>query len=71
MDSEEEIDMPDRVFGHIEGFPKGSTFESRQYLSECGVHRPTQAGISGAAEEVADSIVLSGGYEKKGSQIHS
>ena len=55
--------MPERIFGHIEGYPEGSIFESRQHLSQCGVHRPIQAGISGGAEEGADSIVLSGGYE--------
>ena len=55
--------MPERVFGHIEDYPIGSTFDSRRHLSQCGVHRPTQAGISGGADEGADSIVLSGGYE--------
>jgi putative restriction endonuclease len=53
----------ERVFGHIDGYPVGSNFDSRQHLSQCGVHRPTQAGISGGADEGADSIVLSGGYE--------
>jgi putative restriction endonuclease len=55
--------MPERIFGHIEGYSEGSMFESRRHLSQCGVHRPTQAGISGGADEGADSIVLSGGYE--------
>jgi putative restriction endonuclease len=55
--------MPERIFGHVEGYPEGSIFESRQHLSQSGVHRSTQAGISGGAEEGADSIVLSGGYE--------
>jgi putative restriction endonuclease len=55
--------MPDRVFGHIPGCPPGTTFESRSDLARAGVHRPTQAGISGAGREGADSIVLSGGYE--------
>jgi putative restriction endonuclease len=59
---EEEV-MPERVFGHIEGYPEGSIFDSRRHLSQCNVHRPTQAGISGGADEGADSIVLSGGYE--------
>src|SRR5207247_612670 len=31
--------------------------------SESGVHRPRMAGISGAGQEGADSIVISGGYE--------
>lgn len=55
--------MPERIFGHIPGFPEGSIFESRAALSEAGLHRPTVAGISGSAREGADSIVLSGGYE--------
>lgn len=52
-----------RVFGEIGGYPEGSTFVSRTELSESGVHRPPQAGISGSQAEGADSIVLSGGYE--------
>lgn len=55
--------MPDRIFGHIEGQPPGTWFASRADLHEAGVHRPTQAGISGSEKEGADSIVLSGGYE--------
>jgi putative restriction endonuclease len=55
--------MADRIFGEISGVPVGSTYPDRQELSRAGVHRPTRAGISGSAEEGADSIVLSGGYE--------
>jgi putative restriction endonuclease len=55
--------MPERVFGHIHGYPEGSLFDSRTDLSLVGVHRPRQAGISGSENEGADSIVLSGGYE--------
>ena len=55
--------MPERVFGHIPGYPEGSRFESRAELSEAVVHRPLVAGISGSEREGADSIVLSGGYE--------
>jgi putative restriction endonuclease len=55
--------VPERVFGHIEGHPEGSRFESRAELSEAGVHRPLIAGISGSERDSADSIVLSGGYE--------
>jgi hypothetical protein len=55
--------MPERVFGHIPGYPEGSRFESRAESSEAGVHRPLIAGISGSEREGADSIVLSGGYE--------
>jgi putative restriction endonuclease len=53
----------DRTFGHIAGFPPGSTFESRKELAASGVHRPLRAGISGSQHEGADSVVLSGGYE--------
>jgi putative restriction endonuclease len=45
------------------GYPVGSRFESRAELADAGVHRHRQAGISGSANEGADSIVLSGGYE--------
>jgi putative restriction endonuclease len=55
--------VPERLFGHVPGYPEGSRFESRAELSEAGVHRPTVAGISGSEREGADSIVLSGGYE--------
>lgn len=55
--------MAARVFGKIAGVPEGSVFESRLELSRAGVHRPTQAGISGTGKEGADSIVLAGGYE--------
>jgi putative restriction endonuclease len=55
--------MSKRIFGHIEGFLQGSLFNSRLELSRAGLHRPTQAGISGSGKEGADSIVLSGGYE--------
>jgi putative restriction endonuclease len=51
-----------RVFGTIPEYPEGSLFETRLELSRSGVHRPTQAGISGSGKEGADSIVLSGGY---------
>lgn len=52
-----------RHFGPILGVEPGQLFPDRRALSQAGVHRPTQAGISGSAEEGADSIVLSGGYE--------
>ena len=55
--------MQERVFGEIPGYPPGSMFRNREELATAGVHRPTQAGISGSASEGADSIVLAGGYE--------
>lgn len=51
-----------RQFGDVPGVPVGRVFESRSEASRVGVHRPTQAGISGAGQEGADSIVVSGGY---------
>jgi putative restriction endonuclease len=53
----------ERIFGHIEGIFEGDKFENRIDLSISKVHRPRQAGISGAENEGADSIVISGGYE--------
>lgn len=55
--------MTDRIFGDIPGHIVGEVFNSRSELSKAGLHRPTQAGISGSQNEGADSIVLSGGYE--------
>ena len=52
-----------RQFGEIEGYAAGTEFASRAELSASGIHRPTQAGISGSSTEGADSIVVSGGYE--------
>src|SRR4051795_1673543 len=55
--------MPDRLFGSPPGVPRGASFASRAEAARAGVHRPTQAGISGSQHEGADSIVVSGGYE--------
>ena len=52
-----------RFFGEIPGYPPGAVFPERLAVSAAGVHRPTQAGISGIAKDGADSIVVSGGYE--------
>ncbi|MDA0160648.1 YDG/SRA domain-containing protein [Solirubrobacter ginsenosidimutans] len=52
-----------RVFGNIAGQPEGRRYVSRREAHEAGVHKPLQAGISGASAEGADSIVVSGGYE--------
>lgn len=49
-------------FGPVPGVPVGATFPHRLALSAAGVHRPTQAGIGGRADEGAESVVLSGGY---------
>src|SRR5215210_5353703 len=52
-----------RVFGDIPGVSKGQVFATRADTARAGIHRPIQAGISGNAQEGADSIVVSGGYE--------
>jgi putative restriction endonuclease len=51
------------AFGEIPGQPIGALYPDRMSLSKAGVHRHTQAGISGGAKEGAESIVLHGGYE--------
>jgi len=51
-----------RQFGTIPNNPVGTRFKDRAELSAAGVHRPTQAGISGGKTEGADSIVLNRGY---------
>ena len=53
---------PQRQFGSIPNYQVGSLFTNRMELSAAGVHRPTQAGISGSKIDGADSIVLNGGY---------
>jgi putative restriction endonuclease len=50
------------AIGDLPGIALGQTFPSRADLAAAGVHRATQAGITGAAGEGAESIVLSGGY---------
>jgi putative restriction endonuclease len=50
------------VFGEIAGYPEGSVFDSREALRAAGLHRHGQAGISGAVEDGADAIIVSGGY---------
>lgn len=52
-----------RIFGEIENVLEGALFARFADLNAAGVHRQTQAGISGSEKEGADSIVVSGGYE--------
>jgi len=52
-----------RHFGPINGVGEGTSFATRREASDAEVHRPLRSGISGAAGEGADSIVVSGGYE--------
>lgn len=51
------------VFGNIAKVAVGSQYSSYEQLNSVGVHRQTQAGISGSGKEGADSVVVSGGYE--------
>ncbi len=37
-----------RVFGHVEGVEVGQVYSNRILLAASGLHRPTQAGISGS-----------------------
>lgn len=55
--------------GDVVGYPAGSSFSIGSSLHDSGVHRPPQGGISGAEDEGADSIVVSGGYETYGDYI--
>jgi putative restriction endonuclease len=55
--------MTVRNFGEIEGIAVGTEFDSRAALAASGIHKPTQAGISGSSTAGADSVVVSGGYE--------
>jgi len=52
-----------RSFGDIPGHPPGSLYADRKELAAAGVHRSLRAGITGAANEGADSIVVNAGYE--------
>lgn len=51
-----------RFFGTPDGVKVGDLFIDRRELHDAQIHRPLQAGISGAKQEGADSIVVSGGY---------
>ncbi|KAF8803989.1 SRA-YDG [Phlegmacium glaucopus] len=53
----------DPKFGHIAGYPVGSSFKSRKDCSAAGVHAPNYAGIAGNRTYGAYSICMSGGYE--------
>lgn len=50
------------AIGDLPDLSSGSSFASRAELAAAGVHRATQAGITGEAAKGAESIVLSGGY---------
>ena len=54
--------MTKRIFGHVPGVAVGTSFASYAELNGAGVHKQTQAGISGSGTEGAESVVVSGGY---------
>ncbi|MPY59156.1 YDG/SRA domain-containing protein [Streptomyces spongiae] len=57
----------ERVIGHVEGAPVGKVFHRRLDVLRAKLHRANQKGISWLVDEdgreVADAIVLHGGYE--------
>jgi putative restriction endonuclease len=55
--------LPERIFGHIPGYPEGSCFATRAAVAEAGLHRPLVAGIAGSGQYGATSVVIAGGYE--------
>jgi putative restriction endonuclease len=57
------IRIPERVFGHIPGYPEGSCFATRAAVAAAGLHRPPVAGIAGSGQYGATSVVIAGGYE--------
>ncbi|MFF1644650.1 YDG/SRA domain-containing protein [Streptomyces sp. NPDC058240] len=54
-------------FGHVDEFPPGTHFDSRQAVKEARLHKEREAGISWGldadGERAADAIVLNQGYE--------
>ena len=46
------------AIGQIQGIAPGAVFASREELHKSGIHRATQAGITGPAAFGAESIVM-------------
>ncbi|MFF4501824.1 YDG/SRA domain-containing protein [Streptomyces sp. NPDC001401] len=62
----QDCQLTDRAFdgfGTLPGSDVGQAFTDRRALAATRVHRPLQAGICGTAQQGAESIVVSGGYE--------
>jgi len=55
------FNMSERTYGHVDGVQVGAIFPDRISLSQAGIHRATQGGITGGADG-AESIVLNAGY---------
>jgi len=51
------------TYGDVQGVSEGDHFKNRKEVKEAGIHAHNEAGISGKAQEGANAIVLSGGYE--------
>ncbi|NVO86257.1 YDG/SRA domain-containing protein [Hymenobacter terrestris] len=49
-------------FGHVSYYRPGDVLDSRLALSRAGLHRPTRTGVSGSAQEGAESIILADQY---------
>lgn len=60
--TQKHFEKPPDIFGAIEGFPVGSSWDTRAACCADLVHRATVAGIVGNAEAGCYSIVLNGGY---------
>ncbi|KIY52038.1 hypothetical protein FISHEDRAFT_36118, partial [Fistulina hepatica ATCC 64428] len=59
--------LPGAKWGHVDGCPVGTVFQSRKECHERGVHRGLVQGIwywaPGGGIGAAFSVVMSGGYE--------
>ncbi|SDX89794.1 YDG/SRA domain-containing protein [Hymenobacter psychrophilus] len=49
-------------FGHVSYYRPGDVLDNRLALSRAGLHRPTRTGVSGSAQEGAESIILADQY---------
>ncbi|MFD9462577.1 YDG/SRA domain-containing protein [Streptomyces sp. NPDC060027] len=67
IDSIHGVRVRERRIGHIEGIAPGAEFHRRKEVKRSSLHRDTMRGISWLADEdgsdVADAIVLQGGYD--------
>ncbi|MPY53353.1 YDG/SRA domain-containing protein [Streptomyces acidicola] len=67
IDGIQYVGVGERRIGHIEGIAPGAEYRRRIPLQRAKLHRDNQRGISWLADEdgaeVADAIVLHGGYE--------
>ena len=50
------------IFGEIENYPEGTTFQSKTEIKDAGLHKYPVNGISRVLNVGCDCIVLNGGY---------